>query len=54
MTVSSISATSSSASSASGTSDAIAKLQKQIQALTTELKNLASSDMDAKAKETRS
>lgn len=54
MNVSSISATSSTASSGSGTSDAIAKLQKQIQAVTTELKNLAASDMDAKAKETQS
>jgi predicted transcriptional regulator len=54
MNVSSISATSSTASSGSGTSDAIAKLQKQIQAVTTELKNLAARDMDAKAKETQS
>ena len=45
----------SSTSSASGaqSSSEIAKLQKQMRQLTDELKNVATSDMDAKAKKQR-
>jgi hypothetical protein len=46
--------TSSMSSSGSGTADAVAALQKQIQALLVELKDLASSDLVAKAKAARS